>query len=138
MSSSKWDSVGEKNGIMCIVLHKGGSAGGHFSLSPVMDLPMIGGNQVVGYQIPSFCLFLSIKTSAQAVNKIGKCKTALNTINLMVLDLVLMHLVIHSYDTESFLIKYSFSLCITELECIYFTCYMYWNLVVLREKRPNF
>lgn len=39
---------------MCIVFHKGGVASEHFSLFPIMGLPMIGGNQVVACQVPSF------------------------------------------------------------------------------------
>lgn len=48
------------------LLNKGGLAGRNYSLSSIMGLPMIGGNQVVECQFPGFSIFCSIKTSAKA------------------------------------------------------------------------
>lgn len=45
---------------MCIVLPKDGLTRGHFSLSPITGLPMVGRNQMVECQIPNFCLFCRV------------------------------------------------------------------------------
>lgn len=46
---------------MCIVFHKGGLASEHFSLFPIMGLPMIGGNQVVSVRSQAFDSFTASK-----------------------------------------------------------------------------
>lgn len=94
---------------MCIVLHKGGLTWAFFFLSSYYRFTYSRRSRT-SWSV-RFQAFVSCKVNkrAKTVTKLANMKQLSDAIHLMVLDLAVIYLVIHCYDTETFLSKPSLS-----------------------------